>query len=182
VDQTVTGQKLTLVKDSTIWKLKCHSEVEVTDDLIVERTQLEAREDIDLKLLYYFMHCFVPSTTKWAAELPDGSFTEGELKGEGGFAIEKDTRWVAQVEPNLHYGLLCYTPQVITGPGSAAKIWDLDATRYHKFYYQANGARSLKQGEKLDYTVVVKVVTDETGDWAATKAAVTALKQLYPPK
>jgi len=182
VDQTVTGQKLLLIKDSTIWKLRCHSEVEVTDDQIRERTQLEATEDVDLKLLYYFMHCFVPTTTKWAAELPDGSFTEGELKSEGGFAVNQDTRWVAQFEPNWRYGLLCYTPQVITGPGSAAKIWDLQATRYHKFYYQANGPRQLKQGEKLDYTVIVKIVPQETGDWAVTKAAAGAMKQTYPPQ
>jgi hypothetical protein len=89
---------------------------------------------------------------------------------------------VAQYEPTRQYGLLCYTPKVISGPGSAAKIWDLDATRYHKFYYQANGPRQLKQGEKLDYTVVVKVVPQETGDWAATKAAASALKQTYPPQ
>ncbi|MBU0610354.1 MAG: hypothetical protein KKI08_20905 [Armatimonadetes bacterium] len=182
MDKEVSGQKLTLVKDSVIWKLKCHSEVEVTDDFIRERTQLEALEDIELKLLYYFMHCFVPSTTKWAAELPDGAFTEGALKSEGGFAVNQDTRWVAQFEPNWQYGLLCYTPQVVSGPGSGAKIWDLDATRYHKFYYQANGPRQFKQGDKLDYTVLVKVVPQETGDWAATKAAASALKQLVPPQ
>jgi len=182
VDQTLTGSKLLLVKDSLIWKLKCHAEIEVSDDRIVERTQLEATEACELKLLYYFMHCFVPTTTKWAAELPDGSFTEGELKSAGGFAVNQDTRWVAQVEPNLRYGLLCYTPQVIAGPGSGAKIWDLDASRYHKFYYQANGPRQLKAGEKLDYTVVVQVVPNEAGDWAATKTAARTLKQLYPPQ
>lgn len=182
VEQTVSGRKLSLVKDSTIWKFKCHAEVEVTDDLIYERTQLEALEDCELKLMYYFMHCFIPSTTRWAAELPDGSFTEGELKSDDDFEVNKDTRWVAQYEPNMHYGLLCYTPAVITGPGSASKIWDLDVTRYHKYYLQENAGQSFRKGDKLDYAVIVAVAPDEQGDWAATKAVVETLKKKYPPR
>ena len=65
IDTTVTGRKLTLLKASTIWKFKCAAEVTVTEDHVFERTQLEATEDVDLKLLYYFMHCFIPTTTTW---------------------------------------------------------------------------------------------------------------------
>jgi hypothetical protein len=87
---------------------------------------------------------------------------------------------VAQFEPTRQLGFLCYSPQVISGPGSMSKIWDLKG--YHKFYYQANTARSVKQGEKLDYSVIVQIVPHETGDWAATKAAAEALQRLYPPQ
>jgi hypothetical protein len=180
--ETVMGHSLKVIKESTIWKLRCHAEVEVTDNLIFERTQLEPTEDIELKLLYLFMHCFVPTTTKWAAELPDGSFTEGLLPGDGGFEINKDTRWVAQYEPAMGYGIVCYTPRVVTGPGSHSMIWDLDTTRYHKYYIQANSAREMKAGEKFDYSLILQVATGEQGDWAATKQAVAALKQLYPPE
>jgi len=178
--ETVTGKKLTLQKDSAIWKFQCLSEVTVTEDHIYERTQLEATEDVELKLLYYFMHCFVPTTTKWIAELPGGDLTEGTLPSDGGFEVNRDTRWVAQFEPTMQLGLLCYSPRVIHGPGSMSKIWDL--ARYHKFYYQANTGRSVKRGEKLDYSVIVRAVPQETGDWAATKAAADTLKRLYPPE
>lgn len=186
IDETASGKQLTLQKTSTIWKFKCDSEVTVLDDQIVERTQLEATEDVELKLLYYFMHCFVPTTTKWAALLPDSNFAEGELdskEGEGvqTFEVNRDTQWVAQYEPERQIALLCYTPKVISGPGSAAKIWDLGPNRYHKFYYQQNRGQTFKQGEKLDYTVIVKVVPNETGDWAATKVAVEDLMKQYPP-
>ncbi|MEN6546204.1 MAG: hypothetical protein ABFE07_09205 [Armatimonadia bacterium] len=184
VDTTVTGSKLTIEKESTIWKFKCHSEVTVTDDNIFERTRLEATEDLELSLLYYFMHCFVPTTTKWIAQLPDDTFIEGVLdsnedKGVPHFEVNKDTRWVAQYEPNMNLGILCYTPKVISGPGSRAMIWDL--ARYHKFYYQANTARAMKAGETLDYNVIVKPVQNETGDWTATKAAAAELAKQYPP-
>jgi len=182
MDETVTGHDLKIIKESTIWKFKCHSEVEVTDDHIYERTSLDPTEDVDLKLLYYFMHCFVPSTTNWAAELPDGTFVEGALDSSGGFEVNKDTRWVAQYDPALHYGIICYTPRVISGPGSASKIWNLDATRYHKYYIQANGPRELKAGEKLDYSIIVEVAPNETGDWSSTKQAAAALEKEYPPE
>ena len=114
--------------------------------------------------------------------MPDGSLAEGILASDGGFQVNKDTRWVAQFEPTMNLGFLCYSPKVISGPGGMSKIWDLDARRYHKFYYQANGERSFKRGEKLDYSVIVQMVPQETGDWKATKAAVQALKNVYPPQ
>jgi hypothetical protein len=180
VGKTVIGHTLVLRKDSTIWKFKCLAEVTVTDEHIVARTQLEATGDADLKLLYYFMHCFVATTTKWMAELPNGDFTAGTFRSSGGFEVNKNTRWIAEFEPAMKFGVLCYSPKVIGGPGSMSKIWDL--ARYHKFYYQANTERTVKKGEKLDYSVIVQVVPREIGDWSATRAAAEALKKLYPPQ
>jgi hypothetical protein len=178
VGKTVIGHKLVLRKDSIIWKFKCLAEVTVSDDRIIARTQLEAAEDVDLKLLYYFMHCFVATTTNWMAELPNGDFAADTFRSAGGFAVNKDTRWVAQFEPTMKLGILCYSPKVIGGPGSMSKVWDLNG--YHKLYHQANTNRSFKRGEKLDYSIIIQVVPQEIGDWSATKAAVEALKKLYP--
>lgn len=179
VGETVTGKELVLRKESTIWKLRCVTEVTVREDQVVERTVLEATENCSLMLMYYFMHCFVPSTTKWLAELPKGELEEGPLGASDKFQLNKDTRWAAQYEPNWGASLLAYTPRVIAGPGSASMIWDL--TRYHKYYLRSNQNRDLKSGEKLDYTVVLKYVPGEAGDWAATKAAAAALAKQYPP-
>lgn len=180
VGETVVGHRVTLRKESMMWKLKCMAEVTLTDEHVFERTQLEATEDVSLNLLYYFMHCFIPTTTKWTAELPNGDFAAGSLSSSGGFEVNKDTRWVAQFEPAMNLGILCYTPKVISGPGSMSKIWNLP--HYHKFYYQANTERTFKRGERLDYSVIVQMVPHETGGWAATKATVEALKKLYPPQ
>ena len=175
----VEGSKITLLKDSTIWKLKAHVEVTLTDDHIYERTRLTAVEDCEQKLMYYFMHCFVPSTTAWAAELPEGSFETGALDHNKGFSVNKDTRWVAQYEPNMGLGILCYTPKVIAGPRSCSKIWN--QPRYHKYYIQQNLGQALKKGDVLDFDVIVQAVPGETGDWAATKAAVAKLREAYAP-
>jgi hypothetical protein len=173
------GAKITLLKESSIWKFKAQVEVTVTDDLVYERTQLQATEDCELNLLYYYMHCFVPTTTQWAAELPDGSFETGTLDHSKGFSVNKNTRWVAQHEPGMGLGILCYTPKVIAGPGSMSKIWN--QPHYHKYYIQQNNGQTFKAGAKLDFAVVVKAVPGETGDWEKTKAAAAGLKKLFPP-
>ncbi len=175
----VKGHALTLVKDSVIWKFDAREEVTVADDYILERTRLTAREDADVKLMYYYMHCIIPSTTKWAAELPDGSFETGPLDHKKGFSINKDVRWAAQFEPNLKLSILCYMPKVVSGPRSMSKIWN--QPRYHKYYVQQNQGQSFKKGDTLDYTLIFQVVPGETGDWTRTKAAAEKLKEKWPP-
>ena len=75
-------------------------------------------------------------------------------------------------------GYLCYTPQVITGPKSAGMIWDFE--RYHKYYLRQNKGQAFKKGQKLDFTVLVKAVPNETGDWKATKKAAEQLMKQFP--
>jgi hypothetical protein len=181
IGTTLTGHKLTVLKHSTIAKFDCTTEVAVTDDHVYERTTLDPKEPIELTCLYYFMHCFQPTTTKWAAELPDGKIELGDLDGTGGFRINKDTRWAAQYDPTTNLGYLCYTPKVISGPGSASMIWNLDKTRYHKYYLRYTTNKAFQPGEKLDYSVIVKAVPNETEDFSASKAAAAELAKQYPP-
>ena len=177
-DRSYKGKDLVLVKESTIWKFSVRALVRVQPDLIVERTELKALEDCELSILYYFMHCFPPSSTRWLAELPDGRIDAGELTHSAKMAVNKTTRWVAQYDPAMELSMLCYTPKVITGPRSASMIWDKE--RYHKYYLQQNRGQAFPAGDHMDYTVVVKMVPGETGDWAATRAAATKLKELFP--
>lgn len=179
--ETVSGHKLTLLKHSTIWKFDCTTEVTVRDDHVYERTTLEAREPTDLSLLYYFMHCFQPTSTKWLAQLPSGESEQGDLTSDGKFRVNKDTRWVAQYDPTRTLGVLCYTPKVIAGPGSASLIWDLEATRYHKYYLRYTTGQSFKVGDKLDYCVIVKAVPGEKEDFSASKGAAAGLAKEYSP-
>ncbi|MFH1303054.1 MAG: hypothetical protein ABIK07_18490 [Planctomycetota bacterium] len=178
--ETITGKRIEFIKDSTIWKFKVRSEIILTSTEIFERTEMEALNDCELDLLYYFMHCFPPSTTKWIAQLSDGSIEQGPLSHSNKMAVNKDTTWVAQYDEKDQLGLLCYTPRVIAGNQSASHIWDLD--RYHKYYLRHNNGQSFKKGERLDFTVLVKAVPHETGDWNATKKAAAELMKQFPVK
>ncbi|MDP7131073.1 MAG: hypothetical protein QF437_11320 [Planctomycetota bacterium] len=176
--ETLTGKQIRLVKESTIWKFKAAVEIILTNDHVFERTQLEALEDCETSVLYYFMHCIPPTTTKWLGQMEDGSLAQGELKAIGKMAVNKNTRWLSQFDPTTGLGILCYTPKIITGSKSASLIWDLD--RYHKYYLRQNHGQKFRKGEKLDFTVIVKAVPDESGNWVATKRAATELAESFP--
>lgn len=176
--ETVKGQRIEFIKESTIWKFKVRAETTITNSEVFERTQLEALADCELDLLYYFMHCFPPSSTKWMARLPDGTIETGPLSHSKKMAVSQDTSWVAQFNPAEQLSVLCYTPRVITGNKSASMIWDLD--RYHKYYLRHNDGQAFKQGDKLDFTVIVKAIPQETGDWKATQQAAAELIKQFP--
>jgi len=178
VGTTLEGHEIVLTKTSTIHKFAATHTITITDDEIVERAQLKATEDHALSRMYLFMHCWPKETTKWLAELPDGETIEGALVSQKGHGVDRDTRWVAQYLPDRNLGMLCYTPKVATTDTSKSFIWDEE--RYHKYYVQHNEAMSFAAGDELDFTMVVKVVPEETGDWAATKAAAAELAQRYP--
>lgn len=177
--ETVAGERIELVKDSTIWKFKVRAQLVLTGEHIFERTQMEALEDCELSVMYYFMHIFPTTTTRWLAQLPNGEIEEGPLKHAGNHQVRKNTRWVAQFDPAVQMGYLCYTPKVITGIKSASMIWDLD--RYHKYYLRQNEGQAFKKGDKLDYSVLVEAVPGETGDWKATQQAAARLMEKFPP-
>jgi hypothetical protein len=176
--ESIKGQRIEFIKHSTIWKFKVRAETTITNSEVFERTQLEALADCELDLLYYFMHCFPPSSTKWMARLPDGTIESGPLSHSKKMAVSQDTSWVAQFNPAEQLSVLCYTPRVITGNKSASMIWDLD--RYHKYYLRHNDGQAFKQGEKLDFTVIVKAIPQETGDWKATQKAASELMKQFP--
>ena len=179
VGGTVRGRKIELIKDSTIHKFRARTTITVTDEEVIERQELLATEDFELKLMYLYMHCWVKSTTTWIAELPDGGIINGELDSKGN-EVMKDTRWCAQYEPEMGIAILSYTPRVASGNGSYTMIWDHE--RYHKLYTRrVGGGEAFEKGTKLSYTMIVKGVSGETGDWKATTAAAEALKAKYPP-
>lgn len=178
VGATFTGHEIVLTKTSTIYKFAATHTITISDDEIVEHAQLHATEDFDLKLMYLFMHCWEPSTTTYLAELADGELVDGTLVADKSMNVKADARWVAQYMPDKSFSLLQYMPRIATGPGSATLIWD--QPRYHKCYIRTNQARSLAEGEELDYTVISRVVEGEDGSWTATKAAVEELETRYP--
>ena len=177
-DETITGKRIELIKDSTIWKFKVRVEIVLTDDYIYERTQMEALEDCETNPLYYFMHIFPPTTTQWMAKLQEGKTEQGLLNHAKNMQVNKNTQWVAQFDPTVKMGYLCYTPKVISGSKSVSMIWDLE--RYHKYYLRQNAGQKFSKGEKLDYSVLVKAVPNESGDWKITQEAAKQLMTQFP--
>ncbi|MEA3404059.1 MAG: hypothetical protein U9R79_22710 [Armatimonadota bacterium] len=179
VGGTVEAEELTLTKRSTIHRFDATHTITLLGDEIVERAQLRATEDHELQLMYLFMHCIEPATPRWLAETPDGEIVEGTFEADKDMELARDARWAAEWFPEQQLSVLLYLTRVPEPADSAILLWD--QPHYHKFYVKHNSGLSLSEGEELDFTLVLKVVSGETGDWAATKAAADELKRRYPP-
>ena len=180
VGTTVEGDEVELVKRSTIHNFDAAHTITMRGDEIVERAQLTATEAHELRLMYLFMHCVEPGTTRWIAETPDGELVEGEFESDKDFEVEQKARWVAQWFPEQNLAVLLYSTRVPEPATGMMRIWD--QPHYHKFYLQTNAAAwAFERGDELDYTLVFRVVPGETGDWTAVKAAAADLVERYPP-
>ncbi|HYF37018.1 MAG TPA: hypothetical protein VD994_17095, partial [Prosthecobacter sp.] len=71
------GSRGVIEKKSTIGPLRLAATYIVTDDALLERHRYEVMEDVTIGTLYAFMHPWVPATTEWLAQLPDGALVEG---------------------------------------------------------------------------------------------------------
>lgn len=179
VGATLTGERFELFKKSTIHSFDAEHTITIADSEIVERALLRATEAHDLKLMYLFMHCIEPATTRWIAELPDGTIEEGEFESDRDMELARDARWAAQWFPEQNLSVLLYITKIPEPEDSSVMMWDQE--RYHKFYVKHNSGLSLAEGDEIDHTLVFTVVEGETGDWTATQAAAEALKTRYPP-
>lgn len=179
IGDVVEGHIIELVKTSTIHKFAAIHTITVTDDEIVEHARLRATEPHELKRMYLFMHCWPKEADTWIAQSLEGEILQGGFRSDGGHPIDKVVRWAAEHLPGTNLSLLCYMPRPVVSPTAKTFIWDHE--RYHKLYVQHNSGAALAAEDELDYTMVVKVVPGETGDWAATRPAVADLERRYPP-
>ncbi len=179
IGTTVEADEFKLTKRSTIYKFDATHTLTLRGDEIVERAQLTATEDFDLKLMYLFMHCIEPGTTRWVAETPEGEIIEGTFESDKDFELEQKVRWVAQWFPEQNLAVLLYLTRIPEPETAMVRIWD--QPHYHKFYLQHNMGLSVQQGDELDFTLVFRVVPDETSDWEAVRAAAADLMERYPP-
>lgn len=180
VDTTIEADRFELVKRSTIHKFDATHTITVLGDEIVQRAHLTATEAHELRLMYLFMHCIEPSTTRWVAETPEGAIVEGEFESDKDFELSQKARWVALWFPEQQLAVLLYSTRIPEAPTGMMRLWD--QPHYHKFYLQTNAATwALNAGDEVDYTLVFKVVPNETGDWSAVRVAAAELAERFPP-
>ena len=180
-DGEIRGKRIVIEKLHTLYKFKGRATLILTPDGIEERQELEAMEEFsDLHYLYFFMHPWVSSTRTWLASYPGGSeeFSEfGEnrslvlSRADNDDAAKYQPRWFAQDAPELEIGILQYAPKPIPG-STLIQVRD----NYHKHYTVLPVRhRSFKKGDTLDYSIRVKVIPEDTGDWIATRKAVARM-------
>ena len=172
------GGRAELRKKSVMGPLRLEATYGVTDDCIFERHRYEAPEDTKLHLLYAFMHCWLPRTTEWIAEKPDGTIIDGKFDSSGNFKLREDVKWTALYDPVSRKAMLAWFPKVLAGQGHRTTYWD--RTNYHKLYTQLYSGAFLAKGTKSEAALVVRGVEAAPEDWKqAVKATAAETQQKF---
>lgn len=173
VDKVVyRGGQAELRKRSMLGPIKLEAVYTITADRVIEEHRYEVTEDVNVGVLYGFMHPFVPSTTVWMAEKADGALVEGSFSSENGHALQEDVKWTAIHDPKLQRATLVWYPQPLVGQGMKTFYWDKKI--YHKLYNHLYSHAVLKKGTKFEAKVVLRCVETDTAGWKEKIKALTA--------
>jgi hypothetical protein len=156
-------------KQSTLGPIKLAATYVVTDDALLERHRYEFTADIKIGTLYAFMHPFLPRTTEWIAQMPDGAMKEGKFDNSGDFKLKDDPKWTAIFDPIAKRATVVWYPQVLQGMSIKTGYWD--KTVYHKLYNQLYSHTDVAKGTKLDVSVIVRSVGADAETWKAKAKA-----------
>ncbi|MBL9143874.1 MAG: hypothetical protein JNM99_09350 [Verrucomicrobiaceae bacterium] len=150
-------------KQSMLGPIKLAATYVVTDDALLERHRYEFTTEITIGTLYAFMHPFLPRTTEWIAQMPDGKMKEGKFDNRGDFKLRDDPKWTAIFDPAAKRATLVWYPQPLQGMGIKTGYWD--KTVYHKLYNQLYSHTPVPKGTKVEAQVVVRSVSADEPTW-----------------
>lgn len=135
----------------------------VMDDRVLEEHRYEITEEVNIGVLYGFMHPFLPSTTEWMAEKTDGTMVEGTFDSQGSNRLRDDVKWTAIHDPKSQRATLVWYPKPLVGQGLKTFYWDKSV--YHKLYNQMYSKVPVSAGTKFEAKVVVRCVEVDTASW-----------------
>jgi len=157
------GRRAELRKRSMMGPLRLEATYIVTDDGLLERHRYEATQEVKIGTLYAFMHAWLPRTTEWIAEKPDGAVIEGKFDSNGDFEVKEDVKWTASYDPENRRAMLAWYPAPLAGQGLKTAYWD--KTVYHKLYNQIYSHATLARGMKFEAAMVVRGVAADPAAW-----------------
>ncbi|MBM3859730.1 MAG: hypothetical protein FJ395_08790 [Verrucomicrobia bacterium] len=169
------GRRAEIRKQSMMGPLVLEATYIVTDDCIMERHRYEVTEDVKIGTLYAFMHPWLPGTTEWIAEKPDGTILEGKFDNTGNFKLRDDPKWTAIYNPQNRRAMLAWYPDPLAGQGIKTSYWD--KTVYHKLYNQIYSHTALTKGTTFEAAVIIRGVETDEASWKqAAKMLATETK------
>jgi len=172
------GRRAEIRKQSMMGPLALEATYIVTDDCLLERHRYEATEDVKIATLYAFMHAWLPRTTEWIAEKPDGTMVEGKFDNTGNFKLSTDPKWTALYDPQNRRAMLAWYPKPLVGQGIKTSYWD--KTAYHKLYNQIYSHAALAKGTKFEAAVIIRGVETDAASWKqAAKTLATETKSRF---
>jgi len=166
------GHRAEIRKRSMMGPLRLDASYVVTDDSLLEHHAYEATADTKIGTLYAFMHAWLPSTTEWLAEKPDGTTAEGSFDNGGDFELKDDPKWTAIYDPKSRSAMLAWYPKPLVGQGIKTAYWD--KTVYHKLYNQIYSHAPVAAGARFEAAVIVRGVETDPPAWKSAARALAA--------
>lgn len=127
--------KLTRVSDLRGTKLTCVIEIE--NDRLIETTTIHAKEEVDLRLLYHFMHAWRPTVTAYLTGSDGGEIEAGAFDNEAStmrkMYINKRVDWMGIYEPDSAQFAVSRLVAAPDQGGNVSKIWAVHGN-YRKYY------------------------------------------------
>jgi hypothetical protein len=157
------GHHAELRKQSMMGPIRLEAVYTVMDDRVLEEHRYEITEEVNIGVLYGFMHPFLPSTTEWMAEKTDGTVVEGTFDSQGSNRLRDDVKWTAIHDPKSQRATLVWYPKPLVGQGLKTFYWDKSV--YHKLYNQIYSKVPVSAGTKFEAKVVVRCVEADTASW-----------------
>jgi hypothetical protein len=159
-------------KQSMLGPIKLAATYIVTDDALLERHRYEFTTDIKIGTLYAFMHPFLPRTTEWTAQMPDGAMKEGKFDNKGDFKLKDDPKWTAIFDPVAKRATVVWYPLPLKGMSIKTGYWD--KTVYHKLYNQIYSHTDVTKGTTLEARVIVRSVNADETTWTSSARELAA--------
>lgn len=160
---TYRGRHAVLRKQSRMGPIRLEAVYTVTDDRVIEQHRYETTEQVNIGVLYGFMHPFVPTTTEWMAAKADGTMVEGGFDSKGGHRLRADVKWTAIHDPKTKRATLVWYPKPVVGQGLKTFYWD--KTVYHKLYNQLYSNATVAAGTRFDAEVILRCLETDTLSW-----------------
>ena len=171
-DAELAGDTFRFERESRIRAFRLHNVIELKDDRLHEITTVSTDEAVPLKLVYHFMHAWVPTASAFLAgrdEAP-GEFLSGELldteEEARKFHIEAPVDWVALYDPAS--GQFAVS-RLLSAPEAArpfSRIWNVPGT-YRKYYLQNFSNDTVPAGFEGTWSMVTAFGVAPERDWEA---------------
>lgn len=168
--EELTGETFRLERESQIRTVTLKSTIELRENRLYETATVRAEEATQLKLLYHFMHAWVPTASHFLAGTdadPDktisGALTDAEETIRK-FYIQKPVDWIAIYDPASRQFAVSRLLEAPPSAGNISMIWNVPPT-YRKYYLKCFQNNTVPAEFEGTWRMVTAFGESDPRDW-----------------
>lgn len=175
----LAGTTFRLERHSQIRSFDLTNRIEIKDDRLYETTTVSTAQSAPLKLVYHFMHAWMPTVSAFMAGKDDaaGKAVAGDLRDEADvvrkFYINDRVDWMAVYEPKSGQFAVSRLLEAPEEAGNIATIWNVPGT-YRKFYLKCFNNGTVPAGFRGTWRMVTGFGAATPKQWREAAQALAA--------